>query len=148
MSTDIFGRLFVARSADCLRDRVDQVMCSFEIGSCSLQEQQMLARSVEALISSRNCHGDRLPQSPCAGLASPQERQPGLLERSHVRRPTTKRLSDAWLRPDITLGELPGGANERARDQAGHRQVILHLSSESVVSFAAGAARYYRVNRL
>ncbi len=49
--TDISGRLSVVRSSDCLRDRIDQVVCITEIGSCSLQEEQMLRRSVEALIS-------------------------------------------------------------------------------------------------
>jgi hypothetical protein len=67
----IFGRLLVAEISDCLSYRVDQVVCSFEVGSCSLQEKQMLARSVEALICRRNCYGDQLTQSPCAGLAAP-----------------------------------------------------------------------------
>ena len=40
--TDIPGCLFVVRSADCVRDGIDQVMCSTKIGSCSLQEEQML----------------------------------------------------------------------------------------------------------
>jgi hypothetical protein len=40
--TDISGRLFVERSSDCLRDGIDQVVCSTEFGSCSLQEEQML----------------------------------------------------------------------------------------------------------
>ena len=40
--TDISGCLFVVRSSDCLRDGIDQVVCSTEIGSCSLQEEQML----------------------------------------------------------------------------------------------------------
>ena len=42
IDTDIFGCLFVVRSPDGLRDGVDQVMCSTKIGSCSLQEEQML----------------------------------------------------------------------------------------------------------
>ena len=40
--TGIFGGLFVVRSSDCRRDGIDQVVCSTEIGSCSLQEEQML----------------------------------------------------------------------------------------------------------
>ena len=40
--TDISGCLFVVRSSDCLRDGIDQVVCPTEIGSCSLQEEQML----------------------------------------------------------------------------------------------------------
>ena len=39
---DICGRLFIVRSSDCLRDGIGQVVCSTEIGSCSLQEEQML----------------------------------------------------------------------------------------------------------
>ena len=38
----ISGGLFVVRSADRLHDGIDQVVCSAEIGSCSLQEEQML----------------------------------------------------------------------------------------------------------
>lgn len=38
----VFGCLFVVRSSDCLRDGIDQVVCTTEIGSCSLQEEQML----------------------------------------------------------------------------------------------------------
>ena len=41
-STNISGCLFVVRSSDCLHDGIDQVVCSTEIGSCSLQEEQML----------------------------------------------------------------------------------------------------------
>jgi hypothetical protein len=40
--TDISGCLSVARSSDCLRDGIDQVVRSTEFGSCSLQEEQML----------------------------------------------------------------------------------------------------------
>ncbi len=40
--TDISGCLFVVRSSDRLRDGIDQVVGSTEIGSCSLQEEQML----------------------------------------------------------------------------------------------------------
>ena len=40
--TDISGRLFVAQSADCLRDGVDQVVCSIEIGTCSLHEEHVV----------------------------------------------------------------------------------------------------------
>jgi hypothetical protein len=111
MSDDIFGRLLVARCPDGLRDGVDQVVCSSKIGSCSLQEKQMRARSVEALIRRRNGNGDRLPQAPGIRLAAPQERQPRFLERGQVRWPTTKGLRDAWLRPDKALGELPARAN-------------------------------------
>ena len=39
---NISGRLFAVRSSDCLRDGSDQVVCFTEIGSCSLQEEQML----------------------------------------------------------------------------------------------------------
>jgi hypothetical protein len=39
---EISGCLFVVRSPDCLRDGIDQIVCSTEIGSCSLQEEQML----------------------------------------------------------------------------------------------------------
>jgi hypothetical protein len=34
--------LFVVGSSDCLRDGIDQIMCPTEVGSCSLQEEQML----------------------------------------------------------------------------------------------------------
>jgi len=30
------------RSTDCLRDGSDQFVCGSEVGSCSLQEEQML----------------------------------------------------------------------------------------------------------
>ena len=40
--TDISGGLFVVRRSDRLCDGIDQVVCSTEIGSCSLQEEQML----------------------------------------------------------------------------------------------------------
>jgi hypothetical protein len=40
--TAISGWLFVVRGPDGLDDGVDQVMCPIEIGSCSLQEEQML----------------------------------------------------------------------------------------------------------
>jgi hypothetical protein len=33
---------FVVRSSDGLRDGSDQVVCLIEVGSCSLQEEQML----------------------------------------------------------------------------------------------------------
>jgi hypothetical protein len=39
---EISGCLIVVRSADCLRHGIDQAVCSTEIGSCSLQEEQML----------------------------------------------------------------------------------------------------------
>ena len=39
---EISGCLFAVRSSDCLRDGIDQIVCSTEIGSCSLQEEQML----------------------------------------------------------------------------------------------------------
>ena len=38
----IFGRLFVVRSLDCLHDGCNEVVCFIEVGSCSLQEEQML----------------------------------------------------------------------------------------------------------
>jgi len=40
--TKISGRLFVVRGPDCLHDGIDQVVRSIEVGSCSLQEEQML----------------------------------------------------------------------------------------------------------
>ncbi len=40
--TDISGCLLVVRRSDCLHDGIDKVMCSTEVGSCSLQEEQML----------------------------------------------------------------------------------------------------------
>jgi hypothetical protein len=117
---------------------------STEIGSCSLQEEQMLRRSVEALIGRRNRYGDRLAQLPRTGLAAPHESQPSPLERGLVRRLTTKRLNDFWIRPDITLGELPGRANQYTRDQAGHRQANLLFSKGNRHShFAAGAALFF-----
>ena len=127
------------RGPDCLHDGIDQVMRSIEVGSCSLQEEQMLRRSVEALIRRRERHGDRLPHAPGLGFAAPHERQPGLPERGVVRRPTPERLGDAGIRPDITPGELPGRANQCTRDQAGHRRVNLHLRNRQS-HFAAGAA--------
>ena len=33
---------FVVRNSDGLRDGSDQVVCFIELGSCSLQEEQML----------------------------------------------------------------------------------------------------------
>jgi hypothetical protein len=39
---EIFSCLFVVGSSDCLRDGIDQIMSPTEIGSCSLQEEQML----------------------------------------------------------------------------------------------------------
>ena len=38
----VAGWMFVVRSSDCLRDGINQVVRSTEIGSCSLQEEQML----------------------------------------------------------------------------------------------------------
>jgi hypothetical protein len=40
--TAISECLSVVRSSNCLRDGIDQVVCTTEIGSCSLQEEQML----------------------------------------------------------------------------------------------------------
>jgi hypothetical protein len=40
--TDISERRSVVRSPNCLSDGIDQVVCATEIGSCSLQEEQML----------------------------------------------------------------------------------------------------------
>jgi hypothetical protein len=40
--TDISGYLYVVRNSDCLRHGIDQVMSPTELGSCSLQEEQML----------------------------------------------------------------------------------------------------------
>ncbi len=40
--TDISGGLFAVRRPDRLHDGIDQVVRSTEIGSCSLQEEQML----------------------------------------------------------------------------------------------------------
>ena len=34
--------MFAVRSADRLRDGSDQVVCTIKVGSCSLQEEQML----------------------------------------------------------------------------------------------------------
>ena len=34
--------LFAVRSSNCLYDSSDQAMCFIEVGSCSLQEEQML----------------------------------------------------------------------------------------------------------
>jgi hypothetical protein len=45
-----------------------------------------------------------------------------------VSRPTTKRLGDLGVCPDIGSGELPGRPNQSTRDQAAHRQVNLRLS--------------------
>ncbi len=40
--TEITARWFVVRASDGLHDGIDQVVCSIEVGSCSLQEEQML----------------------------------------------------------------------------------------------------------
>ena len=40
--TDISGALLIVRRSDRLCDGIDQVVCSTEFGSCSLQEEQML----------------------------------------------------------------------------------------------------------
>jgi hypothetical protein len=40
--TYISGCLFVVRGSDCRRDGIDQFVRSTEIGSCSLQEEQVL----------------------------------------------------------------------------------------------------------
>jgi len=40
--TKICGCLLVVRGPDCLHDGIDQVMRAIEVGSCSLQEEQML----------------------------------------------------------------------------------------------------------
>lgn len=90
----------------------------------------MLGSSVKALIRGRYSDSDRFPQAPLAGFATPQEGQPSFLERSHVRRPTTKCLGDIGMRPDITSGELSGRANQSAGDQADHLEVNLLHSSE------------------
>ncbi len=106
----------------------------------------MLRRSVEALISRRDCHRDRLSQGPCTSFAAPHERQPGVFKRSVVRRPATERSGDAWMRPDITPGELTGRANQCTRDQAEHRQVNLHLSSESALSLCRRSRAVHRAS--
>ena len=40
--TDISWVVFVVRNSDCLRYGIYQIVRSTEIGSCSLQEEQML----------------------------------------------------------------------------------------------------------
>ena len=40
--TDVSSALFVVRGSDRLCDGSDQVVCIIEVGSCSLQEEQML----------------------------------------------------------------------------------------------------------
>ncbi len=40
--THISGCLSVVRRSDRLHDGIDQIVCTTEIGSCSLQEEQML----------------------------------------------------------------------------------------------------------
>lgn len=77
---EVSGCLFVVRGSDHLRDGIDQIMGPTEVESCSLQEEQMLRRSVKAPIGRRNRHRDRLPQSPPVHFAAPHERQPCLLE--------------------------------------------------------------------
>jgi hypothetical protein len=42
MMSIIFVYRFIVRSLDCLRDGSDQFVCLIEVGSCSLQEEQML----------------------------------------------------------------------------------------------------------
>src|SRR5690242_4844326 len=101
---EISGGLSVVRTSDDLRDGIDQTVRTTEVGSCSLQEEQMLGRSVKALISRRNRDGDRLTQSPPAGFAAPHQRQPGTLERSLVRGPASERLGNTRMRPDKTPG--------------------------------------------
>src|SRR5262245_19867129 len=77
------------------------------------------------------------------GLAAPHESQPGLLERGLVLRLTSKSFNDAWMRPDITPGELPGRANECTRDQAAHEAgKPPPLVGTGILTFAALAARY------
>jgi hypothetical protein len=39
---NVSGCLFVVRSSDCLGDGIDQSVGPTEIGSCRLQEEQML----------------------------------------------------------------------------------------------------------
>jgi hypothetical protein len=39
---DVSGYPFVVWSSDCLYDGIDQFVCFTEVGSCSLQEEQML----------------------------------------------------------------------------------------------------------
>lgn len=51
---DISARAFFVPSSDPLQDGGDQVVSLIEIGSCSLQEKQMLVRSVKALIRRRD----------------------------------------------------------------------------------------------
>ena len=131
------------RGPDCPHDGIDQVVRSIEVGSCSLQEEQMLRRSVKAPVGRRNCHGDRLSQSPFIGFAAPHQRQPGLLERRLVCRPATKRLGDVGLRPDIMPRELPGCADHCTRDQTAHHRVNRHLSSKSKDSLSAGTALHF-----
>jgi hypothetical protein len=46
--------------------------------------------------------------------------------------------------PDITLGEWPGRANKRTRNQAAHRQANLLLSSQSAVSITAAVTLYLK----
>jgi hypothetical protein len=38
----VAGRLFAVRSSDCVHHGSDQIVCVIEVGSCSLQEEQML----------------------------------------------------------------------------------------------------------
>jgi hypothetical protein len=66
-------RLFAEGSPDCLLDGINQAMRFTKIGSCRLQEEQMLRRSVEALVRRRNRHGDRFPQSSRLGFAAPHQ---------------------------------------------------------------------------
>lgn len=67
----VSGRVPVARGSNGPYDGSNQIVCILEVGSCSLQEEQMLRRSVEALVRRGNGHGDRLPQSPRPGFAPP-----------------------------------------------------------------------------
>ena len=64
--------LFIVLSAHRVRDGMNEVVCLAEVGSCSLQEQEVLGHSVKALIGRRNRDRKRLTQLPLIRFTTPQ----------------------------------------------------------------------------
>lgn len=67
----IAGRRFFVRSADRFRDGINEFVSSPEVGSCSLQEEEVLGHSVEALIGRGDGDRQSLAQLPCPRFTTP-----------------------------------------------------------------------------
>jgi hypothetical protein len=93
-----------------LRYRVDEIVRTVEAGSCSLQEEQVLSRSVDALIGRRDGDREGFAEPSPLGIA-PHQQPPRPLERGEVCRPASERGRDARVCPDVPVGHTPDALN-------------------------------------